>query len=474
MAATRGRLILAILATLLGFWLISQLTVATWLAREAAAREQAWGGGGTPWRWDFSDAGSVVSIPDRPGAAGFDPSGMELTLPASGAINLSLALRDDWIDLRHVERARIGLASDHAVSLVLLSTQPHHEWLRHALGAGRHRVSLPFGDTDAAPINALILRLEAPAGTRVALRSLILLPRPCGKGRVCAEPPVSAPPFLLPEQLLLHRDLQRQEMPATSVVSGGHAGTAGAMLARSLPRMPDRLLAGFADFLAMLALIGLILRRRQPEYAASARALRPIMEVTLTLGLAWILLLAGWPARDTPILPALVLGLSGLALVALPAPATRPWHWVGDVAAWRGALRFTLIALVLSLPLVLLRDDTMRLQDPGALLRYPAWALLQQWLLMVAITPRMQAALPDPRASALAAGIVFALLHTPNFGLMLFTLAGGTAWAWLGQRDRALLPLVLSHALLGLWLVHIAPAWLLRSAEIGGRYLMVP
>ena len=57
---------------------------------------------------------------------------------------------------------------------------------------------------------------------------------------------------------------------------------------------------------------------------------------------------------------------------------------------------------------------------------------------------------------------------------MAFTCAGGTAWAWLGWRHRVLLPLAASHAALGLWLTQIAPTWLLRSAEIGGRFLMAP
>ena len=90
------------------------------------------------------------------------------------------------------------------------------------------------------------------------------------------------------------------------------------------------------------------------------------------------------------------------------------------------------------------------------------------------IAPRMRLLLPDTRAAALACGLLFALMHAPNFALMLFTLAGGSIWAWLGQRHRALLPLAASHAVLGVWLMHVAPSWLLRSAEVGGRFLMPP
>ena len=40
----------------------------------------------------------------------------------------------------------------------------------------------------------------------------------------------------------------------------------------------------------------------------------------------------------------------------------------------------------------------------------------------------------------------FALLHTPNAALMLATLVGGVCWCILYLRERALLPLAVSHA----------------------------
>ena len=76
--------------------------------------------------------------------------------------------------------------------------------------------------------------------------------------------------------------------------------------------------------------------------------------------------------------------------------------------------------------------------------------------------------------AALAAGAGFGLLHLPNLSLMRATFVGGTAWAWLGQKHRALLPLAASHVVLGLAWLWLAPTWLLRSAEIGGRFLMPP
>ena len=76
-------------------------------------------------------------------------------------------------------------------------------------------------------------------------------------------------------------------------------------------------------------------------------------------------------------------------------------------------------------------------------------------------------------ASAVALMLVgMAPLHLPNFALMVFTFAAGSAWARSGLRHGALLPLALSHWLLGTLVVLSAPAWLLRSAEIGARFLL--
>lgn len=111
---------------------------------------------------------------------------------------------------------------------------------------------------------------------------------------------------------------------------------------------------------------------------------------------------------------------------------------------------------------------------PDKAWQYPLWALLQQWILMHGIAPRTQNASGSAWLGALLAGALFGLLHAPNFALMIATFAAGTVWAALGYRHRALLPLVAVHVFTGLALLWAAPTWLLRSAEIGGRYLMAP
>lgn len=465
------RLALAAVAAILGFWLLSQLTVATWLARAASVRAQGWTQGVSPWQWDFSDPSSVVG----PGSHGLDDArrgrdGLSLSVPQDGSVSLSLALGDEWIDLAAVDHVRIELQSDAPLRLILLSTQLHRVWLQASLERGTQHIELPLAELGGNRIDALQLRIEAQPQARVRLQQLALLNHACASTGDCLGRTESAPFFLTPEALLTFRDARRIQQPATSIVAGGTFGRIGHGFAVRSDAAAVALLVVMATGLSVLLVVGL--RRRFRTLTPSR--LRVGLELVATLGSAVVLLLAGWPARDTPVPIGLLLILCLAVLALTPAPTARTWHWLGDTRAWRSALQFTAFAGLLTAPLMLVDRGLVTARDPLSLLHYPAWALLQQWLLLAAIMPRLRVLLPDPRAAALAGGILFALLHAPNFTLMLFTFAGGSAWAWLGQRHRALLPLAASHVVLGWWLLYVAPIWILRSAEIGGRYLMTP
>lgn len=465
------RLVLAGLLVILGLWLLSQLTVATWLAQEADRREQDWSRGISPWRWDFADPASVV----RSGSHGLTETdtttdGLDLYIPADGVASLSLALHDDWLDPAALNRVRVELDSEMALDLMLISLQPTTTWLQQTLPAGHHAVELPLDpELVSPPIHSLLLRIESSPGARVQLQQLAWLGPACTTSESCKHRRTAAPHFITPEPLLAWRDQERARQPAVAVEAGGGFGTAGRWLARHLPPLSGPGLLMLA--LPPLGLLVFALARRLGIIRSRLHPRQTILPLVLGLGPAWVLLLAGWPERDTPVSIGLLLILGPLALACLPVPETPRWHWFGDRRAWSTALIFTLLAMAVTWPLHGLPRSTDTV--PG-LWPYPAWALVQQWLLLVVIMPRLRRRLPDIRSAALAGGLVFALLHAPNFGLMLFTFAGGTAWAWLGQRHRALLPLACSHAALGLWLLYVAPPLLLRSAEIGGRYLMLP
>jgi len=467
------RLALAALVALLGFWLLSQLTVATWLARAAIERGQDWTQGVSPWQWDFSDPSSVV----WPGSHGLDEAkrdrdGLSVSLPQDGTASLSLALRDEWIDLAAVDHARIKLQSDAPLRLFLLSTQPHRVWLQAELERGTQRIELPLIGRSEDRTDAMQLRIETQPHASVRLQRLLLVNRDCARAHGCPDRSQAAPFFLTPERLLAFRDARGFEEPATSIVSGNRLGRLGQWLGLRLDGLSVVVMAVMAAGLSILLLAGLW--RRFRALKPSPSRLRAGLELVATLGSAVVLLLSGWPARDTPVPIGLLLLLCLGVLALTPTPTPRTWRWLVDVSAWRAALRFTALAALLTAPLLLLDRGSVTTRDSLSLLHYPAWALLQQWLLIAAIMPRLRVLLPDPRAAALAGGVLFALLHAPNFALMSFTFAGGSAWAWLGQRHRALVPLALSHVALGWWLLYVAPIWILRSAEIGGRYLMPP
>ena len=469
------RLLLAALAAVLGFWLISQLTVATWLAGDALQREADWEQGVSPWQWDFSRASSIV----QPGSHGIGTAhrsgaGLSLRLPDDGVASLLLALDGGHVALDAVQHARIELDASAPVRLLLLPAWPgqHLSWMQTEVAAGIHRLDLPLTTLPTTTSPALQLRIESTPGATVQLRQLTLLAAACETSLPCPIPRrEQAATFATPEQLLAFRDVSSRQAPAVAIEAGGAFGQIGRWFAARLHGASDPLLRLLAPSLLAVVLIALLRHLRRRTRNASAK--QAALELAIPLGGAFVLLLAGWPARDTPMQAGVTLLLCLAALALLPPPS-RNWHWHGDASAWKSALTFTALAALVIAPLAWLERDATAIRDALHFLRYPLWSLVQQWLLIAAIAPRVRVLLPGLPAASFACGLLFALMHAPNFALMTATFVGGSAWAWLGYRHRALLPLAASHAVLGLWLVHVAPTWILRSAEIGGRYLMPP
>ena len=105
-------------------------------------------------------------------------------------------------------------------------------------------------------------------------------------------------------------------------------------------------------------------------------------------------------------------------------------------------------------------------------LKYLAFAGFQQWLLQTLVWANLRhAALARSTAIVLSAWL-FALLHTPNFILMLLCFFGALFWCGHYAKHRRLLPLILSHAFLGFLCVSVIPTSVLRSADIGVVYFM--
>jgi len=120
---------------------------------------------------------------------------------------------------------------------------------------------------------------------------------------------------------------------------------------------------------------------------------------------------------------------------------------------------FTLVALAVLLVIAIVAvsrgaaGEAMleRLSNPriiGAFLLYLPWALLQQFVFQFYLLGRLLVLLPVWGAVAVTA-LAFSLVHFPRLPVMAVTLVAGAAWALIYRRYRALLPLAVSHALLG-------------------------
>jgi hypothetical protein len=78
---------------------------------------------------------------------------------------------------------------------------------------------------------------------------------------------------------------------------------------------------------------------------------------------------------------------------------------------------------------------------------YLPWALLQQFLFQFYLLGRFLSLLPASLA-VFATGMAYSFVHLPDVGVALATAPAGIFWTFLYSRDRLLLPLGLSHALL--------------------------
>lgn len=93
------------------------------------------------------------------------------------------------------------------------------------------------------------------------------------------------------------------------------------------------------------------------------------------------------------------------------------------------------------------------------LLLYPAWGLVQQFLVQgLLVTNLVKGPLKDyPNAPIIVGGVLFSLVHVGNIWLMAATAGVGAAFVWLYLRHRNLWPLGLFHG----WLASLFYRWFL-------------
>jgi hypothetical protein len=145
-----------------------------------------------------------------------------------------------------------------------------------------------------------------------------------------------------------------------------------------------------------------------------------------------------WPAAAvaTALLAALLTGLA--ALMAWPAPEQTVWidKTAHELALW-----------------MLTKLVVVWLQQLGL-----------QWFL----APTCAALLGRARGHMVAV-ILFALLHLPNFSLVLLTGLAGLVWVVLYQHWRRVAPLVASHLVLAVLVHAVVPERVIHDLRVGSR-----
>jgi hypothetical protein len=184
--------------------------------------------------------------------------------------------------------------------------------------------------------------------------------------------------------------------------------------------------------------------------------------------------LVAFPER--PMAVDVALALVGLALVAATARDTRDNVWGTPATPGHERRRHAarLMLGLTTLGLVVLatwgaglewqaggnaRAITSRLLSAtlvAVLPFYVAWAVAQQTLFQFYLLGRVRALVPSarPLAISIVNGILFGAVHVPDAEVTALTMIGGAVWSHVYQRDRHVLPLALSHAILGAAFFH--------------------
>jgi hypothetical protein len=194
----------------------------------------------------------------------------------------------------------------------------------------------------------------------------------------------------------------------------------------------------------------------------ATRADRSVMLELAAIGAAALVFVATFQVRP-PYLD-FVLAAAAVALIVLSAARSRRlWALARSVdathvrGAWMAALAFTVVALIVLAVVALFdaragglpaaeRFGNWHILAVAAL--YFPWALLQQYIFQFYWFGRWLRVVPVPVAVALTV-IAFAAVHFPRWPVMAVVLVAGTAWTLIYYRWRSLVPLAVSHALLG-------------------------
>jgi membrane protease YdiL (CAAX protease family) len=120
------------------------------------------------------------------------------------------------------------------------------------------------------------------------------------------------------------------------------------------------------------------------------------------------------------------------------------------------------------------RADNIRF-DPSLLrisLWLFVWGLTQQYALQAFINRRAQMIWGAGYTSLFFVASIFALLHLPNFWLMIATFFGGTLWTFAYRRVPNLWAIALSHAVMTAVIALSVPYEALHGLRVGYNYFL--
>jgi len=101
----------------------------------------------------------------------------------------------------------------------------------------------------------------------------------------------------------------------------------------------------------------------------------------------------------------------------------------------------------------------------------PVWAFLQQYTMLGFAYRRVRQLLHPNQSIMITAGL-FALVHAPNYSLMILTFLGGLIWSFVYERAPNLFASAISHVLLSATVLVAVPEWILPNMTVGYRYLL--
>jgi membrane protease YdiL (CAAX protease family) len=276
-----------------------------------------------------------------------------------------------------------------------------------------------------------------------------------------------------PEALLAHFNaLRNSDQSSWSTVH--YRGT---WLSTTQLQMMSGISLGIAMLLITFNLVGRPKNAPQSNRHGALTILQPLLPALITLTLMMPILALLWGYRYWPnalvelqsapwsrLVLVLLLLLSYRAWTQLSLPALPTDSEANKYLIWQTAALPTLALCAI----LLIGFGWPNAQASLTLaLKYLLFAALQQFLLQVFVLHSLRRAKLAKSVAITLSAFMFALWHTPNFTLMALCFCAGLFWSWHYMRHGKLLPLVLSHALLGWICSGVMPETLLRSANVG-------